>query len=100
MSYSKCCLEYIKIVRDTVFCCRGSLGQVILPLSSYDSSLDLSEMFPPLHFLPSLTLVNNFHPFLPLLISTLLPHPRPFFYPSPLRCELHHDLNLHYLLQL
>lgn len=37
------------------------MGQIILPVSSYDSSLDLSEMFPPLHFLPFLTLSHSSH---------------------------------------
>lgn len=91
----KCCLACSSIIRDNIFCCRGSQGQVILPLSSYDSSLIFSEMFPPLHFLPFLTLsqlsiisfcFSSFHP--------VPPQTSPLAYCNPWRCELHHELNL------
>lgn len=67
------CRLYSYVVRDNVFCCRDSVGQVILPPSSYDSSLDRSEMFPPLHFLPLLSLT---------LLAFLIPPP-PSLHPTP-----------------
>lgn len=42
----KRCSGYSYIIRDRMLCVRGSQGQVMLPLSSYDSSLDLTETFP------------------------------------------------------
>lgn len=54
--WAKYCLACCYIIGDNMFCCRSSQGQIILPLSSYDSSLDFSEMLPPSHFLPFPTL--------------------------------------------
>lgn len=73
-----------------MFYCRGAIGQVILPQSTYDSSLDLSDMFPPLYFLSFITcsqsasLISSLH-----FILTL-----PFTLSMDRRCELHHELSL------
>lgn len=81
------CSVYPYIIRDSRLCVRGSRGQVMLPLSSYDSSLDLTETFPLSPPLSQFLFSQCF--------SSFQPVPRP-----PRRCELHHELSLQSLLWL
>lgn len=88
--------------RHNMFYCRGAIRQVILPQSTYDSSLDLSDMFPPLYFLSFITCsqsaslisfcFSSFNPTSPLTL--------PFTLSMARRCELHHELSLQSLLRL
>lgn len=72
-----------------MLCCKGSLRQVILPLSSYDSSLDFLYTFSP--FSLSLLVFLICLCFTSLCISPTLPCPS--FHPNPQRCELNYGLS-------